>query len=771
MSIALRRSEIFATRRSRTVAYGVTVAGTAVAAAVLTNAQPTGLDTTDMFWSAALVAALASLGATARRWTWFLPAGVGALLAGTGVALACAGVAIVIAFVSVVRNTRSRARGALVCGLGGIALLDAGPLGFHGLTAIITFVAIVPAMVSGYQHASRRVRHRVRRIAAIGATAIGLILVGAALGVLSVQKDLAAGIRGIDDGIAAAHDVDDELAAEQLDAASRSLTSAESTLTSWFVSPARSLPVIGPNLDAIGTLAAQAGDVAEVSSLAATSADVDALHFTDGRLDPQVVADMETPLARVVNALESMQAQVDGVQSPWLLSLVTSRVDRLEEQVDGALPDAEVAQGVVAIAPKLLGADGPQRYLVFFTTPVEARARIGFPGNYAELVVDHGQLSMPVFGRVAELEAAGSGRTLTEPADMVSRYGRFDIANTWRNLTMTPDFPSFAVAASQLYLQSGGQPVDGVISVDPAGLAAVMRLIGEPVQVAGRAEPLTADTAEEFLLSGQYSEYEDDNDQRLEVLDDVARTTFERLTAADLPGPRSISRALDPVVDGGHVMFAPIDPGAFAVVDTSVGVTGYLPPPPADQDSLLVTTSNAAANKADLFLQRREHYSVRWDPETGQLQSTLRLTLENQAPAEGYPDYVLGNAVDLPRGTNRSFVSIYSPFALDAARVGGQPAALQSEVELGRNVYSTFVDIPPGATVDIEVDLSGAIAGRRYVLDIPVQPFAKPDEATVTVEVVNGIAASREADVDGNVATWSGTLDRARHVAVSAARN
>ncbi|HEU0171767.1 MAG TPA: DUF4012 domain-containing protein [Acidimicrobiales bacterium] len=770
MSIALRRPEIFATRRSRTVAYGVAVAGTAVAAAVLTNAQPTGLDMSDMFWSAALVAALASLGATARRWTWFLPAGAGALLAGNGVAMACAGVAIVIAFVSVLRNTRSRARGALVSGLGGIALLRAGPVGFHGLTAIITFAAIVPAMVSGYEHASRRVRHRARRIAAIGAGVIGLMLAGAALGVLSVQKDLAAGIRGIDDGIAAARDVDDELAAEQLDAAARSLTSAEGTLTSWFVSPARSLPVIGPNLDAIGSLAAQAGDVAEVSSLAASSADVDALHFTDGRLDPQVVADMEGPLAQVRSALESMQAEVDDVQSPWLLSLVTSRVDRLEEQVDGALPDAELAENIVSIAPKLLGTEGPQRYLVFFTTPVEARGRIGFPGNYAELVVDNGQLSMPVFGRVAELEAAGSGRTLTGPADMVSRYARFDIANTWRNLTMTPDFPSFALAANELYQQSGGQRIDGVISVDPAGLAAVMRLIGEPVQVAGRDEPLTADTAEEFLLSGQYSEYEDDNEQRLEVLDEVARTTFRRLTTADLPGPRSLSRSLDPVVDGGHIMFAPLDPGAYLVV-SNIGVTGDLPAPDADEDSLLVTTTNAAANKADLFLQRREQYSVRWDPDTGQLQSTLRLTLENQAPAEGFPDYVLGNAVGLPRGTNRSFVSIYSPFALEAARIGGQPAALQAEVELGRNVYSTFVDIPPGASVDIEVDLSGVIGGRRYVLDIPVQPFAKPDEATVTVEVVDGIAASREADVEGNVATWSGTLDRDRHVAVSAPRN
>jgi hypothetical protein len=770
MSIALRRPEIFATRRTRTIAYGVAVAGTAVAAAVLSNARPTGLDTSDMFWSGALVAALASLGATARRWTWFLPAGAGALLAGDGVGMACAGVAIFIAFVSVVRNTRSRARGALVSGLGGIALLRAGPLGFHGLTAVITLVAILPAMISGYQHASRRVRRRARRIAAVGGGVIGLVFVGAALGVLSVQKDLADGVRGIDEGIAAARDVDDELAAEQLDAAARSLTSAESTLTSWFVSPARSLPIIGPNLDAVGSLAAQAGDVAEVSSLAASSADVDALQFNDGRLDPQVVADMLGPLGRVARALESMEAEVDDVRSPWLVSLVTSRVDRLEEQVDGALPDAQLAHRVVSIAPGLLGAQSPQRYLVFFTTPVEARARIGFPGNYAELVVDNGQLSMPVFGRVSELEAAGSGRTLTEPADMVSRYARFDIANTWRNLTMTPDFLSFASAANQLYQQSGGQPVNGVISVDPAGLAAVMRLVGQPVQVAGRDEPLTADNVEDFLLSGQYSEYEDDNETRLEVLDEVARTTFERLTAADLPGPRSLSRSLDPVVDGGHLMFSPIDARAFTVV-YHLGVTGWVPPPEANQDSLLVTTTNAAANKADLFLQRRERYSVRWDPQTGQLQSTLRLTLENQAPTEGYPDYVLGNAVGLPRGTNRSYVSIYSPFGLEAARIGGQPVHLQAEVELGRNVYSTFVDIPPGSAVDIEVDLSGAIQGRRYVLDIPVQPFAKPDEATVTVEVAGATAASREADVDGSVATWSGTLDRGRQVAVSAARD
>lgn len=771
MSIAVRRRNLFATRRSRTISFGVAVAGAAVAAAVLTEAAPTGFSSADAFWSAALVAVLATFGATARRWTWFVPAGVAAVVAGDTLAVALAAVAIVIAFVSVLRDTRSRARGAVVCALGGIALLRADPIGFHGLTALLTAAAILPAIVSGYSHAGRRVRQRARRVGLIAGATIGLMAAGAALGLLSVYSDLFDGIRAVDSGMAAARDADDDLAAEQLDVAARSLTAADSTLSSWFVAPAKSLPVIGPNLDAVGSLAAEAGRVAEVSTLAAGNADVDALRFLDGRLDPQAVADMQEPLEQVRGALQGLSDEVEDASSPWLLAMVSTRIDQLGGQIDDAIPDAEVAINSVAIAPHLLGADGPQRYLVLFTTPVEARGRIGFPGNYAELVVDNGQLSMPVFGRVSELEQGGLGaaRTLTGPPEMLARYGRFDIATTWRNLTMTPDFPSFAAAAAELYPQSGGQPVDGVLSVDPAGLAAIMNYTG-PVEVAGLPEPLTAETAEAFLLRDQYVQFEHDNEARLEVLDEIAETTFERLLTVDLPGPRSVSEQLDPIVDGGHILFTTLDAGSYLPL-VGVGVTGTLDPPPEGGDSVTVTTTNAGGNKIDLFLERREQYDVRWDPETGQVTTTLRVTLENTAPAEGWPDYVIGNAVGLPTGTNRSFVSIYSPFDLEASRVGGQPVSLQSEVELGRNVYSTFVDIPPGGTVDIELDLTGTVEGRRYQLDLPVQAFATVDEISVNVEVPGGVPiASRDAAIEGDVARWTSTLDQPRSVSVTAPR-
>lgn len=772
MSVAIRRPTLFATRRSRTVGFGVAVVGGGVAAALLTTAEPTGQATADALWSAALVAVAAIFGATARRWTWFVPAGVAAVIAGDDLALAGAALAIVVAFASVVTDTRSRARGALVVALGCIALLRAEPVGFHGLSALLTAAAVVPAIVSGYAYAGRTVRRRARRVALGAGGVIGLMLAGAALGVVSVQSDLADGIRSVDDGMTAARDANDDLAAEHLGHAARSLKTADDTLSSWFVAPAKSLPIIGPNLDAVSSLAARASEVAEVSALAADSADVDALRFVDGRLDPQVVVDMQEPLRQVKAAIDGLADEVDEARSPWLVSLVSTRIDRLDEQIADAQPDADAALLAVDIAPHLLGADGPQRYLVLFTTPVEARGRTGFPGNYAELYVEDGKLSMPVFGRISELERGGLGdqRTLTQPPDLVARYDRFDVATTWRNLTMTPDFPSLAQAAAELYPQSGGQPIDGVLSVDPAGLAALMRYTG-PVEIEGRDEPLTSENAEAYLLLEQYVLFEEDNDERVDVLEDVAETTFERLTSADLPGPRAIIDHIDPVVDGGHIQFVSLDQETFMLLFTT-SVTGHFQPTPGT-DSFATTTANAGASKIDLFLERRQHYDVRWDPATGRVTGTLRVTLENSAPSEGWPDYVIGNSVGLPPGTNRSYVSIYSPFGLEAARIGGQPVGLQSEVEVGRNVYSTFVDIPPGGAVEIELDLAGTVEGRHYELELPVQPFTNPDDVAVQLEVVGAtpvVGGDTEAEVEGNVVRWTATRDQPHALSVSAPR-
>jgi uncharacterized protein DUF4012 len=759
----VRVPTVLRTPEARRATFYVAVAASAVLAAWVSDAEPTGIAALDELYVAALAGTVSFFAGTARRWTWFLPAGAAAVVAGDGVSAGLAAAAIALSFWSVLSDTRTRALAASVAGLGVAALQRTDAVGFHGSTALLTALAILPVLASGYRWAGRRVRRRTRRVALGLGILGGIVLAGAVLGGLSVSKDLTEGARLIDRGIVAARDADDEAAAARLGEAAHKLESAGTTLESWFVSPARALPFVGPNLQAVDELADDAGAIARVSSHAANAVDVDQLRFADGRLDPQLVRDVAARLGDIEESLETAQHAVDTVRSPWLVSFVADRMTDLDRQLADNQPDVESARKGAEVASELLAPGGTRRYLVLFTTPVEARGRTGFPGNYAELVVQDGKLSMPRFGRINELDTGGvpcDQRSLAAAGvlleEFVARYGRFDPECSWRNLTMSPDFPTIALASSILYPQSGGAPIDGVMTVDPDGLAALMELTG-PISDPRLDEPLTPENTAEFLHRDQYLTFAE-RDERIDFLETVARTTFDRLTSADLPSPEELVDIMSPVVDGGHIQFTTID--LNVTYFDEIGLAGHWAPTLGDFAS--VVTSNAGGSKIDLFLQRSLDYDVNWDPATGQLDGTLTATLTNEAPASGLPDYLIGNDAGLPWGTNRSFVSIYSMLPLDEARIDGEPAALQSENELERNVYSTFVDIPPGGTVTIELDLALTIPGDTYLLTLGHQPLVNAEEVAVTVDVAGDIpldASGEDVHVDGRTVTWSGPLE------------
>jgi hypothetical protein len=240
-----------------------------------------------------------------------------------------------------------------------------------------------------------------------------------------------------------------------------------------------------------------------------------------------------------------------------------------------------------------------------------------------------------------------------------------------------------------------------------------------------------------------------------------------------MPRPRDVIDVLDPVVDRGHLQFTTFNLAEASYFD-QIGVSGAIAPMAGDYVS--VVTSNAGASKIDLFLQRHLQYHVNWDPDTGAVSAKLTATLQNTAPASGPPDYVIGNTVGLPQGTNRSFVSIYSAYRLDGAKLNGQPVTLQSEVELARAVYSTFVEIPPGGTVTLELDLSGQLPGGLaglgfYPLRMQPQPLAQPEQAELTINVAGRDELHVKGDgveVHERAVTWSGTFDTFHQIGITA---
>lgn len=578
-------------------------------------------------------------------------------------------------------------------------------------------------------------------VLAIGA----LALVGGGLAVLAAvvaREHVADGGNLLEAGLMAARQGNTDDAIELLELAELELAEADDTIGAPWTGVALAVPGVSQNLRGLARVVDEVRALTSAGVQAAREADVDELQVRAGHLDPAAIAAMEPPLARVLAALEHADDEIAEVADQWLLGPVRDRVEQVHEAVGDALPSARLALDAVDRAPSLLGADAPRTYLVLFTTPVEARATTGFPGSFAELRFEDGSFRMTRFGRGADLNGLlpRGGGSLTGVEEYVHRYGRFGPTRVWQNVPMSPDFPTVATVAAQLYEQTGGPAVDGVLSIDPAALAALLRLTG-PMQLDGVPVPIDADNAVGYLQLQQYVDLPV-TAERVDVLERLARAVMDELTRIDLPGPRALGDLFAPVVDGKHLQLAAFEPADEALFDL-MGASGRVTR--VEGDSVGVTTSNAAGNKIDAFLRRELAYDVRWDPDTGALTATATVTLANEAPTSGLPDYVIGNTRGLrplddplPRGWNSTFVTLYSPWELAGATLDGEPVELERSDELGRHALSTFVDLPPGGTRTLVVELAGVLDKPFYVLDLLAQPLAAPEIATVSVELAGG---------------------------------
>lgn len=755
----------------------------AVAGAVLAataGLAPSGVEPADRLLAAAGGAGLAAAGGRAARWALLAPAAIGTALAGDGLGLACGLAALAAALgAGWTRRVDPRldalAALAAALGAGALARLDAGR--FHGDSALLAAAAAAPVVATAWPHLAPPARRAVRRAAGAATLVAVLAAAGAALTLLAARGDVTRGQRALDRAVEAARDGDDEAATAALDEATAAFEAASRSLDAWWGVPGRAVPVLGHNLRAVRTAADVAARVGTAGRDAVARAGDDVLRVRGGRVPVEAIADLAGPADRALAEVRDGERRALAADSPWLLPPVADRYARLVEELADVRPDLEVATEAVDALPDLLGAAGERRYLVLFVTPVEARPT-GFPGNYAELVAADGVLDMVRFGRITDLEQATdpATRTLDLGEDFHTRYDRFRPTTYFRNLTATPDFPTVAEAWRQLYPQAGGAPIDGVLAVDPAGLAAILELTG-PVAVPGFAEPFTADNVEVFLLRDQYVELPDQPD-RIDALETIGRAVFERLTTGDLSGPADIADALAPAAHAGHLRVVTFDEPGRRFLER-IGVTGALPDPEGG-DVLAVTNVNAIGGKVDLFLERDVTYDVRWDPDTGEVAATVTVRLTNTTPSDaGLPDYVVANSLegpgaDLPVGTNRTWLSVFTPFALESATLGGDPVAVEEHAEGDLYAYSVLVDVAPdGGFAELRLDLSGRLAGDGYRLRVHPQLLAVPDRLEVRIEAGEPVDAEVEVGdpwggpvvrdgrgvhgtfvVDGPVALW-----------------
>ena len=284
---------------------------------------------------------------------------------------------------------------------------------------------------------------------------------------------------------------------------------------------AGAVPRVGPNVRAVQTVARSIDDLARnaLPSLVDATAVVDPARLApvDGRID---LAPLQTVAPRLTDAADAVQAtllRLQAVDTARLMPQVGQPFEQLREQLTAVGADTATAARAAALLPAMMGMDGPRQHLLLVQNNAEPRAMGGIPGAVILLRADQGAVEM------LELRnAAGELSGLPEPALPLTDveqalFGR-QLGIYMADVTFTPDFPRGAEIAAAIWEQQLGGTIDGVLSIDTGGLAAVLGAIGPIAMPDGPVAEatgglLTSENAEEVLNNTVYRLVEDSGQQ------------------------------------------------------------------------------------------------------------------------------------------------------------------------------------------------------------------------------------------------------------------
>jgi Protein of unknown function (DUF4012) len=261
-------------------------------------------------------------------------------------------------------------------------------------------------------------------------------------------------------------------------------------------------------------------------------------------------------------------------------------------------------------APQLLGADGPRTYLILAQNEDELRPTGGFITAAGLVTFDR--------GRIARLEFRDSYRVddLRKPyPEPPPPLRDIMMADLWlfRDINWSPDFPTAARQAAEVYEYGRGVRVDGVIAVDQAALRYVLEGLG-PVTIEATGETVGADNVVEAIrthwqpapgqgLTGDWWL------QRKSFLGDMATAIRGKMEGGEgvLAMPR-LAWAMKHALDEKHILaYLAHVPAAEAL--QRLGWDGSILRR-QDSDYLMVVDANVGFNKASALVTKQIDYRV-----------------------------------------------------------------------------------------------------------------------------------------------------------------
>jgi hypothetical protein len=464
-------------------------------------------------------------------------------------------------------------------------------------------------------------------------------------------------------------------------------------------------PLWGKDLSAVRAAAAILDDLARSGLpplVDAATALGTAARGAGGALDLSAIAAAAPGLTLAKQSIDAAAARLARIRRNGLDGRVRSGLDRLATGLRRAARLTETARRAVALLPPMLGQAGARTYLVLFQNLAEARATGGMPGEYLVIRVDRGAVS------IVDQGAASSGlRTFTAPVLPLGAQERAlytDRLGTYpADVNLTPDFPTVAALAREMYRRRSGRTVDGVLATDPVALSYLLAATG-PVAVPG-GEPLTATNAVPKVLSEAYQTSDKD-----EYFAAAARAAFTALLRHQGSPPAVLAELTRAAGERRLLVWSARADEEETLAGTVL--SGRLPDDDGAAPTVGVFLNDGTGGKLSYYLTHDAALAVVGCTPDGRREIHLSVRLGSTAPASGLPPYVLGLHPGVDAYTTRTNVSVFSPTggAVVSALVDGTRLAVGAGTERGRSVAIATVDLRPGTARVLDVFLvSGAL--------------------------------------------------------------
>ena len=178
-----------------------------------------------------------------------------------------------------------------------------------------------------------------------------------------------------------------------------------------------------------------------------------------------------------------------------------------------------------------------------------------------------------------------------------------------------------------------------------------------------------------------------------------------------------------------------VDPAEQALFDR-LGVTRELQPT-TDGDDVIVTISTPTRQGRHVpppHDHLRRERGRRDRPGTGDRHGRTA-----ERGAIELSDYVVGNANDDPRGSNRTFLSLYTGLDVNGATLDGNRLPLELHDEYGLKRAAAFVTVPPGGQLRVVFDIGGPVLMEgAYHLRVLTPALVQPDRVEVRLATDTG---------------------------------